>query len=188
MRFSILVAGLLAAAALPVQAADAPLRIATFEADVTPPLGTPLCDALVHAGQGNRRSAQRPRRRPLRRREADRALRRRLGRHRQQRLRRLPRGPRQGGRHHAAIASPSTACTSTTRPAATSRPTSCSRLHGLGGKLFDPAFARKAIERVADAVEKAAGEARDRHPPRHRQGEGRASRLQPPRAWAPTAR
>ena len=24
-----------------------PLRIATFEADVTPPIGTPLCDALV---------------------------------------------------------------------------------------------------------------------------------------------
>src|ERR1019366_907876 len=28
--------------------------------------------------------------------------------------------------------------------------------HKLGGKLFDPAFARKAIERVATAVEKAA--------------------------------
>ena len=26
---------------------DAPLRIATFRADVTPPLGAPLCDALV---------------------------------------------------------------------------------------------------------------------------------------------
>src|SRR2546428_280179 len=31
----------------PVPAADTPLRIATFEADLTPPLGTPLCDALV---------------------------------------------------------------------------------------------------------------------------------------------
>lgn len=33
-------------AAAPPQA-DGPLRIATFEADVTPPLGSPLCDALV---------------------------------------------------------------------------------------------------------------------------------------------
>src|SRR5712691_18765 len=30
-----------------VQAGDTPLKIAIFEADVTPPLGTPLCDALV---------------------------------------------------------------------------------------------------------------------------------------------
>lgn len=30
----------------PVGAADLPLRIAPFEADVTPPIGTPLCDAL----------------------------------------------------------------------------------------------------------------------------------------------
>ncbi len=40
-----------------VPAAAVPLRIATFEADVTPPLGTPLCDALVGAGQADRRSA-----------------------------------------------------------------------------------------------------------------------------------
>src|SRR5438477_8997654 len=31
----------------PAPAGDRPLRIATFQADVTPPLGTPLCDALV---------------------------------------------------------------------------------------------------------------------------------------------
>src|SRR5881394_3385300 len=30
-----------------VAAGEKPLRIATFEADVTPPIGTPLCDALV---------------------------------------------------------------------------------------------------------------------------------------------
>jgi len=30
-----------------IQAADAPLRIAVFEADVTPPIGAPLCDAAV---------------------------------------------------------------------------------------------------------------------------------------------
>jgi hypothetical protein len=27
--------------------ADSPLRIATFTADITPPIGTPLCDGLV---------------------------------------------------------------------------------------------------------------------------------------------
>lgn len=32
---------------LPLSAADKPLKIATFEADITPPLGTPLCDGLV---------------------------------------------------------------------------------------------------------------------------------------------
>src|SRR5436190_1318729 len=31
----------------PAQAADIPLRITTFTVDITPPLGTPLCDALV---------------------------------------------------------------------------------------------------------------------------------------------
>jgi hypothetical protein len=36
-----------AALAFPAPAADSPLAIALFEADVTPPLGTPLCDALV---------------------------------------------------------------------------------------------------------------------------------------------
>ncbi len=33
--------------AIPTYAGDVPLKIATFEADVTPPIGTPLCDALV---------------------------------------------------------------------------------------------------------------------------------------------
>src|SRR6266849_2632229 len=31
----------------PVSAGDKPLRIAIFEADITPPIGTPLCDGLV---------------------------------------------------------------------------------------------------------------------------------------------
>ncbi len=30
-----------------LSATDTPLRIATFDADITPPIGTPLCDALV---------------------------------------------------------------------------------------------------------------------------------------------
>ncbi len=33
--------------AIPAYAGGAPLKIATFEADVTPPIGTPLCDGLV---------------------------------------------------------------------------------------------------------------------------------------------
>src|SRR5436305_11504991 len=37
----------LALLAAPAQAGEGPLRLATFRADVTPPLGTPLCDALV---------------------------------------------------------------------------------------------------------------------------------------------
>src|SRR5260370_7993368 len=32
---------------VPACAGDKPLRIAVFEADITPPIGTPLCDGLV---------------------------------------------------------------------------------------------------------------------------------------------
>ena len=32
---------------LSLSAGEQPLKIATFETDVTPPIGTPLCDALV---------------------------------------------------------------------------------------------------------------------------------------------
>jgi hypothetical protein len=42
-----LVASILITLAGPIEAADMPLRIAPFEADVTPPIGTPLCDGLV---------------------------------------------------------------------------------------------------------------------------------------------
>jgi hypothetical protein len=35
------------AASIEAQAEDKPLRIAVFEADITPPIGTPLCDGLV---------------------------------------------------------------------------------------------------------------------------------------------
>ena len=50
MRRFFLCAGLiLGVGALPAdsRADEAPLRIAPFQADVTPPLGAPLCDALV---------------------------------------------------------------------------------------------------------------------------------------------
>src|ERR1700730_8271226 len=33
--------------AVPAKAGDKPLRIALFETDITPPIGTPLCDGLV---------------------------------------------------------------------------------------------------------------------------------------------
>src|SRR5437763_7514174 len=39
--------GVLGLLTAPAPAGEAPLRIAVFRADVTPPLGTPLCDALV---------------------------------------------------------------------------------------------------------------------------------------------
>src|SRR5437867_1547262 len=46
-RILTLAAWLLLGPAAPLHAADFALRIAPFEADVTPPPGTPLCDALV---------------------------------------------------------------------------------------------------------------------------------------------
>ena len=45
--------------------------------------------------------------------------------------------------------------------------------HKLGGKLFDPAFARKTIARVAAAVAKATKNPRAGDPRRRRQGQGR---------------
>jgi hypothetical protein len=47
MRRALLCAIFALVAAAPASAAEKPLRIATFEAEITPPLGAPLCDALV---------------------------------------------------------------------------------------------------------------------------------------------
>src|SRR5438105_859201 len=47
MLRSLLVAAFSFLVLSPASAAEAPLRIATFTVDITPPLGTPLCDALV---------------------------------------------------------------------------------------------------------------------------------------------
>jgi hypothetical protein len=47
MLRTLLAAALTLFISAPATATEKPLRIATFEADVTPPLGTPLCDALV---------------------------------------------------------------------------------------------------------------------------------------------
>src|SRR5437899_8917678 len=48
MSHRVLLVGLLALSVnLSLHAGEKPLKIAIFEADVTPPLGTPLCDGLV---------------------------------------------------------------------------------------------------------------------------------------------
>src|SRR5438067_3371945 len=140
--------------AAPLRADETPLRIAPFEADVTPPLGTPLCDALVPPAKeivdpltargvvllaGDKPSV----------------------------LCALDWVGIGNGGHTAfrdALA----------RAAGPSRDRVCGHClhphdapgcdfqaddvlarHGLGGKLFDPVFAHKAVERVAAAVEKA---------------------------------
>ena len=46
-RHLALTLGVLGLLTAPAPAGETPLRIAVFQADVTPPLGTPLCDALV---------------------------------------------------------------------------------------------------------------------------------------------
>ena len=85
-----------------VAAASAePLKLAAFKADITPPIGSPLCLALVPPVAGVDDPLQRPRRRDHRRRRADRAVRARLGWRRQQRLRRISPGTGQSRGHDA---------------------------------------------------------------------------------------
>jgi len=144
----------LAIFSMPAFAGDAPLKIATFEAVVTPPIGTPLCDGLVIPAK-----------------QIDDPL--------------LARGIilftnekpivlvavdwvgiGNSGHHAFRDAIAKAAGTTKDRVAV-----HCLHQHDapgcdfeadellvpykLGGKLFDPVFARKAIERVASAVEKA---------------------------------
>src|SRR5262245_48763600 len=47
LRSFVLAAAFVAVISTSACAADGPLRIATFEADITPPIKTPLCDGLV---------------------------------------------------------------------------------------------------------------------------------------------
>jgi hypothetical protein len=47
LRSLALIVLVMAGLSAPARAADTPLRIALFDADITPPLGAPLCDALV---------------------------------------------------------------------------------------------------------------------------------------------
>jgi hypothetical protein len=141
--------------AAPRPAGAQPLRIAAFEADVTPPLGTPLCDALV---QPAKEIVD-----PLKARGIV-----------------LLTGERPivlcamdwvgiGNSGHDEFRAALAQAAGTTRDRVCVH---CLHQHdapgcdfladdvlapfGLGGKLFDPAFARKAIQRVAAAVAKAA--------------------------------
>ncbi len=142
----------LSAGALPARADDPPLRIAPFHADVTPPLGTPLCDALV---QPAREIVD-----PLSARGV--VL--------------LPAGQKPivlcaldwigiGNSGYDAFRDGLAKAAGTTRervavhclhqhdaPGCDFQADDVLKPFGLGGKLFDPAFARQAITRVADAI------------------------------------
>ena len=155
-----------------------PLKIAPFEADVTPPLGTALCDGLVQPAKqivdplsargiilfGNEK--------PIVMVALD--------------------WVGIGNSGHNAFREAIAKAAGTTKERVVVH---CLHQHDapgcdfeadellapqkLGGKLFDPAFARKAIDRVVKAVEKA-----KQNPHRHarwrRQGESRRSRVQSP--------
>lgn len=138
--------------ALPVRAGAPPLRVAPFRADVTPPLGTPLCDALV---QPAREIVD-----PLSARGV--VL--------------LPADQKPivlcavdwvgvGNSGYDAFRAALAEAAGTTRervavhclhqhdaPGCDFAADELLRTHGLGGKLFNPTFARTAIKRVADAV------------------------------------
>jgi hypothetical protein len=153
-RLLALAAWLLLVPAVPSRAADVPLRIATFEADVTPPLGTALCDGLVQPAKEI----------------VDPLLARGivlLGEGKPVVLCALD-WVGVGNSGHDAFRQALAAAAKTTRdrvcvhclhqhdaPGCDFQADEVLARHGLGGKLFDPAFARKAIARVAAAVEKA---------------------------------
>ena len=139
---------------LPLAAADKPLRIAAFEADITPPIGTPLCDGLVVPAKEivdpltARGVVLLTEDRPIVLCAMD--------------------WVGVGNSGHDAFREALAKAAGTTRERVTVH---CLHQHdapgcdfeadellakyGLGGKLFDPVFARKAIARVAIAVEKA---------------------------------
>jgi hypothetical protein len=144
---------------VPLGAADKPLKIATFEADVTPPLGTPLCDGLVVPAKqiidplSARGIILFTSEKPIVLCAVD--------------------WVGVGNRGHTAFRQAlAKAAGSTTERVCVH----CLHQHDapgcdfeadellapfkLGGKLFDPVFARKAIDRVAKAVEKASKNAK----------------------------
>lgn len=135
-------------------AADAPLRVAPFEADITCPPGTPLCDGLC----------------PPAREIVDPLTARGvviLGKDKPIVLCAMDWvGVGNGG--YDAFREALARAAGTTRervavhclhphdtPGCDFEADQVLAAHGLGGKLFDPAFARKAIDRVADAVARA---------------------------------
>jgi hypothetical protein len=145
---------------IPVRAGETPLKIATFEADVTPPLGTPLCDGLVQPAKeivdplSARGVILFSNEKPIVLVAVD--------------------WVGIGNNGHTAFREAIAKAAGTTKERVAVH---CLHQHDapgcdfeadellvpykLGGKLFDPAFARKAIERVAKAVEKAAANQQD---------------------------
>jgi hypothetical protein len=155
MRRALLLTALLAFCCQPVLAGDKPLKVAVFEADVTPPLGTPLCDALVMPAKeiidplSARGIILFTSEKPVVLVAVD--------------------WVGIGNSGHTAFREALAIAAGTTKdrvcvhclhqhdaPGCDFGADEILAKHGLGGKLFDPAFARKAIDRVAKAVEKAA--------------------------------
>jgi hypothetical protein len=138
----------------PARAGEAALRLATFRADVTPPLGAPLCDALVPPAKeivdplSARGVVLLTGQKPIVLCAVDWV------------------GVGNSGYDDFRAALARAAGTTRDRvavhclhqhdaPGCDFQADDLLRPHGLGGKLFDPAFARKAIARVADAVRQA---------------------------------
>ncbi len=140
---------------MPLAAGAVPLKIAVFEADVTPPLGTPLCDALVMPAKeivdplSARGIVLFTNEKPIVLCSVD--------------------WVGIGNRGHNAFREAIAKAAGTTKervcvhclhqhdaPGCDFEADELLTKYKLGGKLFDPAFARKAIERVAKAVEMAA--------------------------------
>jgi hypothetical protein len=132
-----------------------PLKIATFQADVTPPIGAPLCDALVQPAKeivdplSARGIILFTNEKPVVLVAVD--------------------CVGIGNSGHTAFREAIAKAAGTTKervcvhclhqhdaPGCDFEADELLAQYKLGGKLFDPAFARKAIERIAKAVEKAA--------------------------------
>ncbi len=137
-----------------VRAGEAPLRIATFSVDVTPPLGTPLCDALVQPAReivdplSARGIILLTKQKPIVLCAVDWV------------------GIGNGGYDAFREALAKAAGTTRERvavhclhqhdaPGCDFLADDVLKEYGLGGKLFDPAFARTAIQRTAEAVRRA---------------------------------
>ena len=140
---------------LPARSDEAPLRIATFQADVTPPLGTPLCDALVQPAKEIVDPLSAARGVVLLTGQAPIVL-------------CAVDWVGVGNSGYDAFRAALAKAAGTTRervavhclhqhdaPGCDFLADEVLQPYGLGGKLFDPGFARKAIQRVADAVRQA---------------------------------
>jgi hypothetical protein len=154
LRWLTCVAVVLALVPAPAATGAGPLRVATFEAEITPPLGTPLCDALVPPAKEvvdplfARGIVLLTEGRPVVLCALDWV------------------GVGNGG-HEAFRAALARAVGTTTdrvcvhclhqhdAPGCDFQADEVLSAYGLGGRLFDPAFARKCIARVAGAAARA---------------------------------